>query len=126
MYRNTSLFIDGAWSPAVAGRTIPVVNPANGEVIGTVAYAERADLDRALEAADKGFKAWRKVSAFERCKIMRKAADIFRERVETVATCMTFEQGKPLAEAKQEALAGADVIDWFAEEGKRAYGRVIP
>ena len=120
MYPNTLLFIDGKWCPAASGRTLPVVNPANHQEIGTVAYAEKADLDRALEAAEKGFKAWRKVSAFERCKIMRKAADIFRERAEKVATCMTFEQGKPVGEAKMEALAGADLTDWFAEEGKRA------
>ena len=126
MPANTLLFIDGKWCPAASGRTLPVVNPANHEKIGSVAYAGIADLDRALEAAEKGFKAWRKVSAFERCKIMRKAADLLRERADTVANCMTFEQGKPLAEAKQETLAGADVIDWFAEEGKRAYGRVIP
>jgi succinate-semialdehyde dehydrogenase/glutarate-semialdehyde dehydrogenase len=126
MYPNTQLFIDGKWCDAATGRTLPVVNPASHQQIGTVAYAERADLDRALEAADKGYKAWRKVSAFERCKIMRKAADIFRTRADTVANCITFEQGKPLAEAKMEAMAGADIIDWFAEEGRRAYGRVIP
>lgn len=126
MYPNTLLYIDGQWCPAASGRTLPVVNPANHKEIGTVAYAERADLDRALEAAEKGFKAWRKVSAFERCKIMRKAADIFRERADTVANYMTFEQGKPVVEARMETMAGADLIDWFAEEGKRAYGRVIP
>jgi succinate-semialdehyde dehydrogenase / glutarate-semialdehyde dehydrogenase len=126
MYPSTQLFIDGQWCDAASGRTLPVVNPANHQQIGTVAYAERADLDRALEAADKGYKAWRKVSPFERCKIMRKAADIFRSRADTVANCITFEQGKPLAEAKMEAMAGADIIDWFAEEGRRAYGRVIP
>ena len=126
MYPNTLLHIDGQWCPAASGRTLPVVNPADHKQIGTVAYAEKNDLDRALDAADKGFKAWRKVSAFERCKIMRKAADLFRERADTVAEYMTFEQGKPVGEAKLEALAGADLIDWFAEEGRRAYGRVIP
>jgi succinate-semialdehyde dehydrogenase/glutarate-semialdehyde dehydrogenase len=126
MYPNTQLFIDGQWCNAASGRTLQVVNPATHQQIGTVAYAERADLDRALEAADKGYRAWRKVSAFERCKIMRKAADIFRGRADTVASCITFEQGKPLAEAKAEAMAGGDIIDWFAEEGRRAYGRVIP
>ncbi|MCW5603349.1 MAG: aldehyde dehydrogenase family protein [Burkholderiales bacterium] len=125
-YPNTLLYINGQWCAAASGRTLPVVNPANHQQIGTVAYAEKADLDRALEAAEQGFRAWRKVSAFERCKIMRKAADIFRERADTVATYMTFEQGKPVGEAKLEALAGADIIDWFAEEGRRAYGRVIP
>jgi succinate-semialdehyde dehydrogenase / glutarate-semialdehyde dehydrogenase len=126
MYSDVSLFIDGVWTKAADGRTIPVVNPASGEPIGTVAHAGRADLDRALEAADKGFRAWRKVSAFDRSKLMRKAATLLRERADTIAPLLTLEQGKPLAEAKGEVLAGADVIDWFAEEARRAYGRVIP
>ena len=126
MYPNTLLYINGQWGPAASGRTLPVVNPANHQQIGTVAYAEKADLDRALEAAEAGFKVWRKVSAFDRCKIMRKAAEIFRERADAIASMMTMEQGKPVGEAKLEVLAGADLIDWFAEEGRRAYGRVIP
>jgi succinate-semialdehyde dehydrogenase/glutarate-semialdehyde dehydrogenase len=126
MYSDVLLFIDGAWTKAAAGRTLPVVNPATGDPIGTVAHADRSDLDRALEAADKGFRLWRKVSAFDRSKVMRKAADLLRERVDAIAPLMTMEQGKPLAEARGETLAGADVIDWFAEEARRAYGRVIP
>ena len=126
MYPNTSLFIDGTWSAAASGKTIPVVNPATGDAIATVAHAERPDLDRALTAVEKGFATWRKISAFERSKIMRKAADLLRDRADAIAMMMTMEQGKPLAEAKGEVLAGADVIDWFAEESKRAYGRVIP
>ena len=126
MYPSTQLYINGNWGPGASGRTLPVVNPATGGEIGTVAYAERADLDRALDAAEQGFKAWRKVSAFERSRLMRKAANLFRERAEAIAPMLTMEQGKPLAEARQEVLAGADVIDWFAEEGRRAYGRVIP
>jgi succinate-semialdehyde dehydrogenase/glutarate-semialdehyde dehydrogenase len=126
MYSDVLLFIDGEWTKAAGGRTIPVVNPATGEPIGTVAHADKADLDRALEAADKGFRAWRKVSAFDRSKIMRKAANLLRERVDAIAPILTLEQGKPLPEAKGETLAGADVIDWFAEEARRAYGRVIP
>jgi succinate-semialdehyde dehydrogenase / glutarate-semialdehyde dehydrogenase len=126
MYPNVSLFIDGAWSPAAANRTLPIVSPATGDAIGTVAHAERADLDRALEAAEKGFRVWRKVSAFDRSKVMRKAADLLRERAYTIAPLLTMEQGKPLAEAKGEVLAGADVIDWFAEEARRTYGRVVP
>ncbi|MDQ2804124.1 MAG: aldehyde dehydrogenase family protein, partial [Pseudomonadota bacterium] len=126
MYHDVSLLIDGKWTPAAAGRTIDVMNPATGEPIGKVAHADRDDLDRALEAADKGFHAWRKISAYDRSKIMRKAANILRERADAVAQLMTLEQGKPLAEAKGETLAGADVIDWFAEEARRAYGRVIP
>ena len=126
MYPNVSLFIDGAWTAAASGKTIAVVNPATGEPVGAVAHAERPDLDRALTAAEKGFATWRKISAYDRSKIMRKAADLLRDRADTVATMMTLEQGKPLAEAKGEVLAGADVIDWFAEESKRAYGRIIP
>ncbi len=126
MYPDVSLMINGAWTKAAGGRTIPVMNPASGEPIGTVAHAERDDLDRALEAAEKGFRTWRKVSAYDRAKLMRKAADIMRERADAIARLMTQEQGKPLAEAKGETLAGADVIDWFAEEARRAYGRVIP
>ncbi|MFN0159878.1 MAG: NAD-dependent succinate-semialdehyde dehydrogenase, partial [Burkholderiales bacterium] len=125
-YANTHLFIDGAWCEGSGGRTLPVVNPATGEQIATVARAEIADLDRALAAADKGFRQWRKVGAFDRYKILRKAADLMRERAEGIGRLMTMEQGKPLIEAKLEVQAGADTIDWFAEEGRRAYGRVIP
>jgi len=76
MYSDVLLFIDGQWTKAAGGGSIPVVNPATGEPIGTVAHADRSDLDRALEAADKGFRTWRKVSAFDRSKIMRKAANL--------------------------------------------------
>jgi succinate-semialdehyde dehydrogenase / glutarate-semialdehyde dehydrogenase len=125
-YPDTLLLIDGHWTKASGGRTIPIANPATGETIASVAHADRADLDHALEAADKGFHVWRKVSAYDRAKLMRKAAGLLRERVDATARIMTLEQGKPLAEAKMETLAGADVIDWFAEEARRAYGRVIP
>jgi succinate-semialdehyde dehydrogenase/glutarate-semialdehyde dehydrogenase len=125
-YPQVSLHIDGAWCKGAGGKSEPVLNPATGDAIGDVPHAESADLDRALAAAEKGYKAWRKVSAYDRYKLMRKAADIFRSRIDDVAAILTLEQGKPLAEAKGEAMAGADVIDWFAEEGRRAYGRVIP
>ena len=126
MYPDTQLYIDGAWCASASGRTHPVVNPATGEVIGKFAWADRADLDRALAAVDKGFQTWKKVSAYERSKIMRKAADLLRERLQSIAEIMTMEQGKTVAEAKAEILNGADTIDWFAEEGRRAYGRIIP
>ena len=126
MYPNISLFVDGAWLAALAGRTLPIVNPASGEVIGSVAHAERADLDRALQAAERSFRTWRKVSAFERAKVMRKAANLLRQRADAIAPLLTMEQGKPLPEASGEVLAGADVIDWFAEEARHTYGRVIP
>lgn len=126
MYPDVQLLIDGTWCKAASGKTIPVVNPATGEQIGTVAHAERADLDRALEAVQKGFNTWRKVSSFDRYKVMRKAAELMRARAESIAPLLTLEQGKPVGEAKMEALAAADLIDWFAEEGRRTYGRTIP
>ncbi|MBX9701242.1 MAG: NAD-dependent succinate-semialdehyde dehydrogenase [Acetobacteraceae bacterium] len=125
-YPNTNLYIDGTWRAAEGNRTLPVLNPATEEVIGRVAHASKADLDEALASAERGFAAWRKVSAYERAKLMRKAADIFRARADEIAKLMTLEQGKPVIEAKMEILAGADIIDWFAEEARRAYGRVIP
>ncbi len=125
-YPNTQLLIDGAWRPAADGRTIPVIDPATGQTIGTVAHAGKADLDAALEATVKGFKIWKAKSAFERAGIMHKAASILRERVDAIAYSMTREQGKPLIEAKGEALAAADVIDFLAEEGRRISGRLIP
>ncbi len=125
-YPDVQLFIDGKWRPAASGKTIPVLNPATEETVGTVAHAGKADLDEALAAAEKGFKAWRNVSPYERSKVMRKAADLIRERAEMIATLMTMEQGKILAEAKIETMGAADTIEWFAEEGRRAYGRLIP
>lgn len=125
-YPNTQLFIDGAWRPAADGRTIPVIDPATGETIGTVAHAGKADLDAALEATQKGFKTWRAKSAIERAGIMHKAAALLRERADQIAYSMTREQGKPLVEAKGETLAAADVIDFLAEEGRRISGRLIP
>ena len=126
MDHNVLLHIDGQWRPATGNRTIPVLNPATEEQIGTVPHASQADLDEALEAAERGFNVWKKVSAFDRSKLMRKAANLLRERAGDIARVMTMEQGKPLPEAKMEILAGADTIDWFAEEARRAYGRVIP
>ena len=125
-YPHVQLYIDGHWREGAAARKLPVLNPATGELMGELACAETADLEEVAEAANRGFDVWRKISAFDRYKMMRKAAQLLRDRVETVAQLMTLEQGKPLAEARMEVMAGADTIDWFAEEGRRAYGRVIP
>ena len=115
-YPDTLLFINGKWRPSGSGQSIAVVNPATEEIIGSVAHAGRADLDEALAAAAQGFKIWRAVSAFDRCKIMRKAAALMRERAESIAPLLTMEQGKTLAEAKMEAMASADmhIIDRLA------------
>jgi succinate-semialdehyde dehydrogenase/glutarate-semialdehyde dehydrogenase len=125
-YPDVQLYIDGAWRPALDGRVIPVLDPATAGRIGTVAHAGRDDLDAALAAAERGFQVWRRTSAHDRAKLMRKAADILRTRVEDVATLMVRENGKPLAQARLETLAGADIIDWFAGEAQRTYGQVIP
>ena len=125
-YPDTRLFIDGQWSDAADGRTIDVLNPADGRVIGTVAHASVADLDRALAAAERGFEVWRDITPAKRSTIMRAAAELLRDRVEVIARTLTLEQGKPLREARGEILAAADIIDWFAEEGLRVYGRLVP
>ncbi len=126
MYPSTLLFIDGQWSKAVDGADLPVINPATEETIGSVARAGVKDLDRALEAARKGFRVWKSTSAFDRYKVLRKAAQNLRDRADAIGPIMTMEQGKPVIEAKMETLACADVIDWFAEEARRTYGRIIP
>ncbi|KQU87486.1 NAD-dependent succinate-semialdehyde dehydrogenase [Mesorhizobium sp. Root102] len=126
MYKNVLLHIDGAWRPARDGRTMAIVNPSTEAELGSLAHAGIDDLDEALAAAAKGFEAWRRVSPFDRSKLMRKAAIILRERNEHIATLMTLEQGKPIAESRMEAFAAADIIEWFAEEARRSYGRIVP
>ncbi len=125
MYTSLEHYIDGNWVKA-SGKSQDVINPATSKTIGELGLATRGDLDKALAAADKGFKTWRKVSAFERGKILRKAAELVRARADDIAKVLTQEQGKVIAESKVELMAAADVIDWFAGEGQRAYGRIIP
>jgi succinate-semialdehyde dehydrogenase / glutarate-semialdehyde dehydrogenase len=126
MYPDVQLYIDGQWRASEDGRTIAVINPATGETLGTVAHASIADLDQALAAAERGFETWRSTPAYDRYKIMQKAANLLRERADQIARIMTQEQGKPLAEARMETLSAADIVDWLAEEGRRAYGRLVP
>ncbi|HEY0234970.1 MAG TPA: NAD-dependent succinate-semialdehyde dehydrogenase [Afipia sp.] len=123
---KVQLFIDGAWCDSLSGKTIPVTNPATEEKIGEIAHAQREDLELAVNAAERGFRVWRKMSPLDRSAILRKAADLLRQRVDSIATMMTLEQGKPVAESKIEILSSADFLDWFAEEGRRTYGRIIP
>ena len=125
-YPDTRLLIAGQWCDAASGKTISVVNPSTGGVIGRVAHAGVADLDRALAAAQSGFEAWRRIPAHERAATMRRAAALVRERAADIAPLLTQEQGKPLAEARVEVLASADIIEWFADEGRRVYGRIVP
>ncbi|NBW85152.1 MAG: aldehyde dehydrogenase family protein, partial [Proteobacteria bacterium] len=125
-YPDTKLFINGEWRDALAKENLEIINPATEEVIGKLSHARKEDLDLALVAAEKAFDSWKNVSAYERSKILRKAADIVRSKADEIATLMTMEQGKPLIEAKMETMGAADSIDWYAEEGRRAYGRIIP
>ncbi|WP_321885231.1 NAD-dependent succinate-semialdehyde dehydrogenase [Paraburkholderia bannensis] len=123
-YPDTQIYVDGAWR--AGAKTIAVIDPATEAEIGRLSLASEQDLSDAADAAARAFSAWRKVSPLERSKTMRRAADLLRERAGEIAAIMTREQGKPVGEAKGEVLAGADVIDWFAEEGRRTYGRVVP
>ena len=125
-YTNTGLFIDGTWRDATGHRLAEVHNPATGDMIGHVGLASSGDLELAVEAGHSGFLAWRGMSAFDRAGIMHRAADLLRQRVSDIAPIITLEQGKPLAEARAEVLFAAEVIDWFADEGRRTYGRIIP
>ncbi|MCX7296707.1 MAG: NAD-dependent succinate-semialdehyde dehydrogenase [Hyphomicrobiales bacterium] len=126
MYSDLKLYIDGQWLNGEGRKGEDVVNPATGKVLGHLPHASKSDLDMALGAAQKGFQVWKNTSAYERGKIMRKAADLLRERVEHVATAQTMEQGKSINESRIEVMTSADIIDWYAEEGRRAYGRIVP
>jgi succinate-semialdehyde dehydrogenase/glutarate-semialdehyde dehydrogenase len=126
MYTDLQLYIDGEWLNGAGRRSEEVLNPATGKPLASLPHATKADLDRALAAAEAGFALWRATSAYDRAKVLRKAADLLRERVQHVATVMVQEQGKPFPEARAEVLGTADIIDWMAEEGRRAYGRIVP
>jgi succinate-semialdehyde dehydrogenase / glutarate-semialdehyde dehydrogenase len=119
-------FIGGKWVDAASGATQPVVNPATRETIGTVPDMGVADTRRAIEAAHQAFPAWAALTAKERAAILRRWFDLLMANQDDLATLMTAEQGKPLAEAKGEISYGASFIEWFAEEGKRLYGDLIP
>lgn len=126
MYPNTQLFIDGTWCDGADGKTAEVHNPATGAVIGHYAMAEKSDLEAAVKSAERAFPLWRATSAFERSTLLRRAATLLRERAPELAPILTTEMGKPLSEATGEIMSAADLLDWFAEEARRVYGRVIP
>src|SRR6204780_820393 len=126
MYANLQLFIDGQWIDSSGGAGEDVINPAPKKPLGHLPHASAADLDRALEPAKKGFAVWRAVSAYDRAKIMRKAADLMRERHDAISKVLVQEEGKAYPEARAEVITSADIIEWYAEEGRRAYGRIVP
>ena len=126
MYSDLALYIDGKWMNGGGRKGEDVINPATEKPLAHLPHASKADLDEALEAAKKGFALWRATSAYDRAKIMRKAADLMRERHDAIAKIMVQEQGKVYAEARVEVMTSADIIDWYAEEGRRSYGRIVP
>ena len=125
-YTSLALFIDGRFRSGEGRATEPVFNPATATPLADLPHATPADLDDALAAAHRAFPAWAATTALQRAAVMRRAAQLIRDRIEAVAAVMTLEQGKPLAESRAELEHAADIIDWCAEEGRRAYGRVVP
>ncbi|WP_114965739.1 NAD-dependent succinate-semialdehyde dehydrogenase [Alkalilacustris brevis] len=125
MYHDLRLFIAGEWRDASDKGTRSVTDPATEDSLGTIAAATEADIDAALVAAEAGFATWRRTGTWERAKVLRRAADLIRERTDQIATLMSLETGKPLAESKGETGAAADQFEWYAEETKRIYGQII-
>ena len=119
-------YIDGAWTDARSGNKVEVTNPATGAVLGTVPSVDAAETRRAIEAASAAFPAWAARTAKDRASILRRWHDLMLANADDLGTLMTAEQGKPLAEAKGEVAYAAAFIEWFAEEGKRVYGDMIP
>jgi succinate-semialdehyde dehydrogenase/glutarate-semialdehyde dehydrogenase len=120
------LLIDGHWCQGSSGETLPLDNPATGQIIGTVPCASVDDLDRALAASQRAFEQWKLQTAADRWMVLSRAADLIEQRLEAISRVLTIENGKSLAEARGEVQFCADAIRWYAEEGKRAYGRIIP
>ena len=117
MYANLELFIDGKWLGGNGRRGEDVINPATEKPLAHLPHASQADLDAALEAAKKGFAVWRTTSAYDRAKIMRKAADLMRERYDAISKILVQEQGKVYPEARAEVITSADIIEWYARKG---------
>jgi succinate-semialdehyde dehydrogenase/glutarate-semialdehyde dehydrogenase len=125
-YPPVGLYIDGAWTQGAGGRGDDVVDPATGQVLGRVPFAEPQDVDRAIAAAAGAFGRWRDAGPEARSQVLRRAAGLIRERAADIGRVMTLEEGKPLAEATGEVHRAATLLEWDCEEGRRAYGRIIP
>lgn len=125
-YEDLCLYIDGEFIKGGGRKEQNIINPATDEVIGKLPHATREDLDRALASAQKAFESWKKSSPHERSKVLRRAAELLRERGEAIAANLVRDQGKPLAEARAEVAVSPEHAEWHAEEARRIYGRVIP
>jgi succinate-semialdehyde dehydrogenase / glutarate-semialdehyde dehydrogenase len=126
MTRQYRQLIDGEWRDASNGATRALVNPATEEVVREVPYGTAADCEAAIDAAQAAFAAWAARTAYERGAILKRAADLIRARADDLARATVLESGKPLVQARSEWIVSADLLEWYAEEGKRAYGRVVP
>ena len=126
MYSELGLYIDGAWKKnGGGGKSEEVINPATGAALGELPLANAADLDRALEAAERGYRKWRATPAEERGQVMKRAAGLIRERSERIARIATLEEGKTLAETRIETQVAANLFEFYGEECRRSYGRVL-
>ncbi len=125
-FAHLALLIDGAWTRGTGGREEAVVNPATGQVLGMLPHASAADIEAAVQAAQRGFLSWSRVPAMERRRVLLEAARLLRERTPLLAHVLTLEQGKTLDESRAELGSAIDVFEWYAEETRRLYGRLIP
>ncbi|PYE21492.1 succinate-semialdehyde dehydrogenase/glutarate-semialdehyde dehydrogenase [Paraburkholderia silvatlantica] len=125
-YAPLYLYIDGEFHAAGQRQTQPVFNPGTGQVIGELPLAASEDISRAVDAAHRAFGSWKRESPLVRSDILRKAADLIRQRAQEIGRHITMDQGKPLHEAVAEVISSAEHLEWHAEEGRRIYGRVVP
>ena len=125
MYSKFGQFIDGKWQQAEKKETYDVINPATEELIGKASKASSIDVEKALKSAEKGLKVWRNTAPWQRAYIIRKIADLMREKKEVLAKWLTLEVGKPIAEGIGEVGGAADIFEWNAEETKRIYGQTV-
>ena len=124
-YTDLKLYIDGEWLSAGSRRTHRVINPANGATLGELPLVDTADLDHALQAAERGYRLWRRATAEERGRVMKSAAQLIRQRADHIARIATLEEGKTIGEARGEAMMAANLFEFYGEECRRTYGRVL-
>ncbi|WP_439588884.1 NAD-dependent succinate-semialdehyde dehydrogenase [Hydrogenophaga sp.] len=125
-FDKLALLIDGAWTRGTSGKEEPVINPATGQMLGMLPHASAADIEAAVQAAQRGFLVWSRVPAMERRRVLLEAARLLRERTPWLAQVLTLEEGKTLDESRAELASAIDVFEWYAEETRRLYGRLVP
>ena len=119
------MLINGEWVDSTDGRVIEVINPATEEIFAQVPMATKEDVNKAIKAADAAFPAWAKLSPAQRGGYLRKAGELVLKRYKEIGSLMTEEQGKPVEEAQGEVKKAAEILQYYAEEGERVYGRII-